>query len=214
MRERGSYERSALEEILDEGLVCHVAFSSGGSTFVLPTTYARVDGNVYLHGASGNHMLRQLSSGVQACLCVTLLDGLVFARSAFHHSMNYRSVVLFGSAELVEEPAEKRTALLAIVDHMAPGRSCDARPPTDKELTTTLVVRFPLDEASAKVRSGGPKDDEEDVGLPVWAGELPLETIPAAPVPADDLPPGTGTPRYVSDYLAVRVRPQRPLPAL
>jgi nitroimidazol reductase NimA-like FMN-containing flavoprotein (pyridoxamine 5'-phosphate oxidase superfamily) len=198
--ERGSHDRTVIDAILDEGLVCHVGFTDAASTFVVPTTYARVDDVLYLHGAAGNHMLKTLAAGTEACVTVTLLDGLVFSRSAFHHSMNYRSVMLFGRASRVDEEEEKRSAVLAIVEHMAPRRSQDARPPTTSELRAVQVVRFPIDEGGAKLRVGGPIEEPEDLALPVWAGELPLELVPGAPVPDADVPEGVGLPPYVAGY--------------
>jgi len=162
-KERGRYDRSAIDSILDEGLVCHVGFTDSGSLYVIPMTYARIGDLLYLHGAAGNHLLRSLAEGGQACVEVTLLDGLVLARSAFHHSMNYRSVILFGSPQRVTDPEEMRRAASALLEHMAPGRSADARPPNDIELSTTLMVRFHISEGSAKVRSGPPLDDDEDL---------------------------------------------------
>jgi uncharacterized protein len=205
-RERGSHDRSLVHAVLDEGLVCHVGVCEGGAPKVLPTTYARVGDVVYLHGAPGNHVLRTLAAGAEACLTVTLLDGVVLARSAFHHSMNYRSVVLFGVPRRVEDPAEKRAAVAAVVDHVAPGRSADARPPTDAELTSTLVVAFPIGEGSAKVRRGGPLDDDADLGLAVWAGVVPLETVSLAPVPDGPQPGAQGAPAYAADYIGNRTR--------
>ena len=203
-KERGSHDLRLVERILDEGFICHVGTSEAGTPVVLPTTYARVGATVYLHGAAGNRMLRALAAGTEACVTVTLLDGLVFARSAFHHSMNYRSVVLFGRGRAVEDLDEKRAAVLAIVDHMAPGRSTDARPPTDSELRSTLVVAFPVEEGSAKVRTGGPIDDEEDLELPVWAGHLPFVTATGDPQPDAGLPGHVAVPAYVSDLMAAR----------
>lgn len=199
-RERGSHELRAIHAILDEGLICHVGFSDKGSTFVVPTTYARIGDALFLHGAAANRMLRVLGSGAEACVTVTLLDGLVFSRSAFHHSMNYRSVMLFGAACRVDDPTEKLKAVLAILDHMAPGRSCDARIPTASELRSTLVVRLAIDEGSAKIRAGGPVEDPEDMDLPIWAGELPLELLPQAPVPDEGILDGVQVPSYVAVY--------------
>ena len=196
--ERGSHDRAVVDAILDEGLLCHVGFAEGGSPVVLPTAYARVGDEVYLHGAVGNQMLRTLAAGAEACVTVTLLDGIVLARSAKHHSMNYRCVVLFGTARKVTDPEEKRRALLHIVDHMAPGRSGDARPPSEAELTATLVLAFPVDEGSAKVRTGGPIDEAEDLALGVWAGELPLRLVSGDPV-ADEGVDGP-VPGYVAGY--------------
>jgi hypothetical protein len=174
--QRGHYERELVHAILDEALVCHVGFESEHGPVVLPTMHARVGDTLYLHGAVGNAMLRTLAAGAPVCVTVTLLDGLVLARSAFHHSMNYRSVVVFGAATAVEERDAKLAALEALVERIHPGRWTEARPPTDAELRQTLVVSVPLDEASAKVRTGPPIDDPEDYALDVWAGEIPLET--------------------------------------
>ncbi len=192
--------------ILDEGLLCHVGFVDGHSVFVQPMAYARRGENLYLHGAAANRGLRQLTSGPEACITVTLMDGLVFSRSAFHHSMNYRSVMLVGHGHEVDEPTEKEAAVLAVVDHIAPGRSADARRPTPAELRATSVVRFPILEASAKVRTGGPIEDSDDLTLPVWAGVLPLEQRSLQPIAADDLPSGLKTPEYITRYDEVRLR--------
>jgi nitroimidazol reductase NimA-like FMN-containing flavoprotein (pyridoxamine 5'-phosphate oxidase superfamily) len=181
--ERGRYDREVVDAILDEALLCHVGFAVDGRPWVIPTTFARVGDHVYLHGAVGNSALRTLAAGAEACVTVTLLDGLVLARSAFHHSMNYRSLVLFGQAEEVTDGDEKRAALLAIVDHMVEGRSGASRPPTAEELRATLVVRLAIDEGSAKVRTGGPVDDPEDLALPHWAGVIPLSVVRGEPVP-------------------------------
>ena len=181
-KDRGLHDRDAVNAILDEGLICHVGFVSDGKPVVIPTAYARAGDHLYLHGAVGNHMLRTMAVGGEVCVTVTLLDGLVLARSAFHHSMNYRSVVLFGTAEPVTDEEEKRAALETIVEHLVPGRTADARGTNDSELRSTLVVRFPIDEGSATVRTGPPIDDEDDLGLPVWAGVIPLELVPGEPV--------------------------------
>ncbi len=181
--DRGRYDRTAVEAILDEGFVCHLGFSVDGATWVVPTIYGRAGDLVYLHGAPANHALRALGQGTPACMTVTLVDGLVLARSAFHHSVNYRSVMVFGVAATVVDPAERRHALEVIVEHAVPGRGADTRPPTDKELRSTAVVRLPITEASAKMRSGGPVDDPEDLGLAVWAGEIPLRVRAGPPVP-------------------------------
>lgn len=211
--ERGSYDRETVAAILDAGLICHVGFSLDGRPWVFPTAYARVGEVVYLHGAVGNFALRTLAGGAEVCVTVTVIDGLVLARSAFHHSMNYRSVMLFGVAEAVTDETEKREALLAIVDHMAPGRSADSRTPTPEELRSTLVVRLPITEGSAKVRTGPPIDDKEDMGLPHWAGVLPLSLVPGAPIPdhsGSSGPPGATppatmpTPSYLTDWAALR----------
>jgi nitroimidazol reductase NimA-like FMN-containing flavoprotein (pyridoxamine 5'-phosphate oxidase superfamily) len=175
--DRGRYDRDTVVAILDEALICHVGFAVDGRPWVMPTAFARVDDHVYLHGAVGNFALRTLAGGAEACVTVTLLDGLVLARSAFHHSMNYRSVMMFGHAEAVTGEGEKHAALLAILEHMVPGRSSATRLPTAEELRATLVVRIPIDEASAKVRSGGPIDEPADYELPHWAGVIPLTVV-------------------------------------
>ena len=180
---RGRYERELVHAILDEALVCHVGFESEHGPVVLPTMHARIDDTLYLHGAVANAMLRSLATGAPVCVTATLLDGLVLARSAFHHSMNYRSVVVFGMATAVEDPAAKRRALEALIERIHPGRWNEARQPTASELRQTLVVSLPLAEASAKVRSGPPIDDDEDYALDVWAGEIPLRTVRMEAVP-------------------------------
>jgi nitroimidazol reductase NimA-like FMN-containing flavoprotein (pyridoxamine 5'-phosphate oxidase superfamily) len=186
LAQRGSFDRELANAILDEGYLAHVGFVVDGAPRVLPMTYGR-DGEVlYLHGAAGNAMLKA-SAGAEVCVTVTLLDGLVLARSAFHHSMNYRSVVLLGAAEKVEDDAEKDHAFDVIVDHVIPGRSRVARPTTDVERKGTSVLRLAIDEGSAKVREGDAVDDEEDLALPVWAGVVPLRLTPGAPVPNGDL---------------------------
>jgi nitroimidazol reductase NimA-like FMN-containing flavoprotein (pyridoxamine 5'-phosphate oxidase superfamily) len=189
LADRGRYERALVHEVLDGAYLAHVGFVVDGQPRVLPMTYGR-DGDVlYLHGAVGNAMLRA-SAGAEVCVTVTLLDGLVLARSAFHHSMNYRSVVLLGTATKVEDPDEKRRAFDVIVDHVLPGRSEVARPANDSEVRTTLVLRLAIDEGSAKVRTGPPKDDPEDMDLPVWAGVVPLRLVADDPVqdPAQTAP--------------------------
>lgn len=188
--DRARYETSTIQAILDEGLVCHVGFVDGGQPFVIPSTYARVDDRLLIHGSAASRMIRALAGGAPACVSVTLLDGLVMARSGFHHSMNYRSVVVVGVAVEVTDPLEKARALDAIVDHVAPGRTAEVRGPSELELRATRVVWLSLAEASAKVRSGPPKDDEEDHALPCWAGELPLRLVPQEPVPDPLLRPG------------------------
>lgn len=194
--ERASYEREAIQAILDEGLVCHVGFVADGQPFVIPCVYARIDERLYLHGSPASRMLRAIAAGAPLCVTVTLLDGLVLARSAFHHSMNYRSAVVFGKAEEVTDRDEKLRVLAALVEHVCRGRSGDARRPNEKELKQTIVLRLPIAEASAKVRTGGPKDDEEDYALPIWAGVLPLAVVPGAPVSDNNL----SIPEYVVRY--------------
>ena len=186
--ERGSHDLGVVRAVLDAGLFCHVGFAVDGRPWVFPTAYARVADDVVLHGAAANFGLRTLASGAEACVTVTIADGLVLARSAFHHSVNYRSVMLFGRAEAVHDPSEKRRALMAIVEHLVPGRSADTRAPSEAELRATLVVRLPIAEASAKVRTGGPVDDAEDLALTHWAGELPLRLVALDPVPDGSLP--------------------------
>jgi nitroimidazol reductase NimA-like FMN-containing flavoprotein (pyridoxamine 5'-phosphate oxidase superfamily) len=185
---RGSHDRAVIDAILDEAIVCHVAFPG---PVVLPTTHVRVGDTLYLHGSAANHMLKTLAGGCEVCVAVTLLDALVLARAAMHHSVNYRSVVIFGRARAVEDRTEKLAALAALIDHVVPGRSAACRPPNDKELRATMVIALPVIEASAKIRSGPPlPDDEEDAALPFWAGVIPLETIrrPAIPAPGCDVP--------------------------
>ena len=197
---RARYDRPTLDAILDEGLVCHIGFVADGQPFVIPTTYARVGDRLYVHGSAASRLLRTLASGTPICVTVTLLDGLVLARSAFHHSMNYRSAVVLGVAAEVTDPAEKAAALEAIVEHVVPGRSRDARGGNSKEIAQTLVLSLALTEASAKIRTGPPLDDEEDLALPCWAGVIPLRLTPSTPVPDPRLVPGIGVPAYVSDY--------------
>ena len=189
--DRARYDRDTIESILDEGLVCHVGFVDDGQPFVIPSAYARLGDRVVVHGSAASRMIRVLAGGAPACLTVTLLDGLVLARSAFHHSMNYRSVVVVGRPEEITEADEKRRALEAVVEHIVPGRGAEARPPTANELRATRVVAFRLDEASAKLRVGPPKDDAEDLALACWAGELPLRLVALDPVPDPQLAPGS-----------------------
>ncbi|TMA59818.1 MAG: pyridoxamine 5'-phosphate oxidase family protein [Deltaproteobacteria bacterium] len=170
---RASYDRATMDAILDEGLVCHLGFVHDGQPFVLPTTYARVEDALYVHGSAASRMLRGLRDGIPVSATVTLLDGLVLARSAFHHSMNYRWVVILGVATEVTGPDERLRALAAIVEHVAPGRWAEVRPPNERELKATMVLRLPIAEASAKIRSGPPLDDAEDLGWPCWAGHVP-----------------------------------------
>jgi len=199
LAERGRYDSETIESILDEGFVCHLGVVEGGSVRVVPTAYARVGDVLYLHGAAGNASLKA-AQGSEVCVAVTLVDGLVLARAAFHHSINFRSVTIYGTATEVTDEHEKRRALDAVVDHIVPGRGEDARRPTDSELRATRVIRIPLAEASAKVRTGGPKDDAEDTDLPVWAGQIPLRTVALAPISDDGLPPGVDVPAYAARY--------------
>ena len=197
---RGSFERQTVYEILDEGFVCHVGFVNDGQPFVIPTAYGRVGDTLYLHGAKASRMLKALASGSEVCVTVTLVDGLVLARSAFHHSINYRSVVVFGRARVVESEEEKNVALEAFTEHVMPGRWADVRWPTPQELAATTVLAIQLSEASAKVRTGPPIDDEDDYALEVWAGVLPLGVEPGAPVADPRLPPGAPVPGYVEQF--------------
>ncbi len=194
-KERGSYDRSLVDDILDEGLLCHVGFSLDGSPFVLPMAYTRVEDSLYLHGATGNRMLRYLAQGAQVCVTVTLLDALVLARSAFHHSMNYRSVVLFGTTDRVVDDDKKRLASNALLEHLVPGRSAGTRPPSDDELRSVLMIRMPISEGSAKVRTGGPIDEPEDLEEPFWAGYIPLTIVAGDAVADDDARCGSGAAR-------------------
>jgi nitroimidazol reductase NimA-like FMN-containing flavoprotein (pyridoxamine 5'-phosphate oxidase superfamily) len=185
--------------VLDEGFVCHLGFVVDGRPAVLPTAYARVGDHLYLHGAAANAALRA-AGGAQVCVTVTIVDGVVLARSAFHHSINYRSVVVFGEATTVEDEDEKRQALEAIVEHVVPGRAADVRGPSAAELRATRVIRLPIVEASAKVRAGAPIDDEDDLGLAVWAGHVPLALRADEPVAAPDLAAGVDVPAYARSY--------------
>ncbi len=198
--DRARYDRETIHAILDEGLVCHVGFVDGGQPFVIPSAYARVGDRLVVHGSAASRMVKALASGAPACVTVTLLDGLVLARSGFHHSMNFRSVVVVGTATEVTDPTEKRRALDAIVEHVVPGRVGSLRPPSENELRATRLVALPLDEASAKVRTGPPKDDEADYALAVWAGELPLRLEPLEPVADPRLGPGITPPPEVSRW--------------
>lgn len=179
---RGAYDRETIHAILDEALVCHVGFVVNGQPVVIPTIHWRDGDTLYFHGSAASRMLRTLREGVDACVTVTLLDGLVLARSAFHHSMNYRSVVVFGKAREVTDRSEQLRALDALVEHVVRGRSAAVRAPNESELRQTLVLSLPIEEASAKIRTGPPVDDEEDYGLPVWAGVLPCTLAFGAPV--------------------------------
>jgi nitroimidazol reductase NimA-like FMN-containing flavoprotein (pyridoxamine 5'-phosphate oxidase superfamily) len=199
-KERGTYDATVIHSILDEGLLCHVGFSVDGSTFVMPMAYARIGDTLYLHGATGNRMLRHLAQGADVCVTVTVLDALVLARSAFHHSMNYRSVMLFGSTRPVEDDDEKRRATVALLDHIVPGRSADARAPSTEELRAALMVRVPIEEGSAKIRTGGPIDEPEDMDAPIWAGHIPVSIVAREAVADGVLPAGVDEPSYVRLY--------------
>ncbi|MFI7388923.1 pyridoxamine 5'-phosphate oxidase family protein [Streptomyces tendae] len=199
--DRASYDRELVHSILDEGYVCHLGFVRDGAPVVLPTLYGRVGERLYVHGSTGSRPLRMTGAadpGLPVCLTVTHVDALVLARSAFHHSINYRSVVVHGTAYEVTDPEERRTALDALVDHVVPGRSRDSRPADKKELAATAVIRLDLDEVSAKLRTGGVNDEPEDLALPHWAGLVPLRKGYGAPVADPDLAPGTALPDYLS----------------
>ena len=197
---RGYFDRETVYGILDEGFICHVGFAPEGQPFVIPTGYARVDDTLYIHGSAASRMLRTLSGGIDACVTVTIVDGLVLARSAFHHSMNYRSVVMFGRATLIEDREEKMAALLALSEHIVRGRWADVREPTEQEMKATTVLSLPLVEVSAKIRTGPPLDDEEDYAMNVWAGVVPLRLVAGEPVADPRLPEDIQVPVYVRDY--------------
>ena len=198
--QRGVYDRAAIDAILDEGLVCHVGFSVDGQPFVIPTLYVRVGDRIVIHGAMGSRMLRELRAGAPLCITVTIIDALVLARSAFHHSVNYRSVVILGAATEVTERAAKQAAMHALVEHVIPGRWNDARPPSEEELRATTILAIPLDEASAKVRIGPPIDDEADYALDVWAGVVPLSLDAHAPISDPRLGARIAVPSYARFY--------------
>lgn len=200
--ERGRHGREDIYAVLDAGWVCHVGIATERGPVVIPTAYGRVDDRLFLHGSPASRLVRSMTRGVPVCVTVTHLDGLVLARSAFHHSLNFRSVVVFGTAHPVTDPSDKRAALDAFVDHVLAGRSAEVRPPTDKELRGTSVLEVPIEEASAKVRTGPPIDDEEDLGLPVWAGEVPLRLAAGPLVPAPGLGPDRDPPASVRSFLA------------
>ena len=199
--DRASYDRELVHAILDEGYVCHLGFVRDGAPVVLPTLYGRVGERLYVHGSTGSRPLRMTGDtdpGLAVCLTVTHVDGLVLARSAFHHSINYRSVVVHGTAHQVTDPEEKRTALDAIVDHVVPGRSRDSRPANKKELAATAVIRLDLNEVTAKTRTGGVNDEPEDLTLPHWAGVVPVRREYGAPLAEADLTPGIELPDYLA----------------
>jgi hypothetical protein len=197
---RGSHDRELIHSILDQGLVCHVGFVVDGRPFVIPTLHVRLGDRLYFHGSPGSRMLKAMAAGVEVCVTVTIIDGLVLARSAFHHSINYRSATVFGTARLVDDPEEKTRALHALTEHLVAGRWTDIRTPSAGELKATTVLSLPIDEASAKVRTGPPVDDEEDHALPCWAGVVPLAMTAAAPVPCPRLAPEVEPPPYARSY--------------
>ena len=198
--QRAVYDRELIYKILDEGFVCHVGFTADGQTFVIPTMYARVGDALYFHGSAASRMLRGVSTGLNVCITVTLADGLVLARSVFNHSMNYRSAVALGNASMVDEGDEKLDALRAFTEKILPGRWNDARQPNEKELKATSILRLPLTEISAKVRTGGVEDDAEDYALPVWAGVVPLRLVADAPLRDERCDPALSTPAYAAVF--------------
>jgi len=197
---RGAFDRDTIYSILDESFICHIGFGVDDQPYVIPTAFGRVDDTLYIHGSSASRMLRTLSQRVNMCFTTTLIDGLVLARSAFHHSINYRSVVVLGSAGLVEDLNEKNQALEAITNHIVPGRWDDVRWPNELELKATSVLKLPIDEASAKIRTGPPIDDDEDYDLNIWAGVLPLSLVTGFPVSDDRIRPGLTVPDNISNY--------------
>lgn len=198
--DRGSYDRALAHAILDEGLVAHVGLATDDGPVVIPMLYGRDGDRLLLHGSPASRLLRGGAKGADMCVTVTLVDGLVLARSAFHHSMNYRSVVVFGRAAPIDDLDERRAALDRLVEHIVPGRTADARPPDARELRATLVLALPLDECSVKVRGGGAIDEPEDMDLPVWAGVIPVTTSYGVPVPEDDLSGDPPVPAYATAY--------------
>jgi len=198
--DRAVYDRPAVYRILDEAFLCHVGFNIEGQPFVIPTSFGRKDANLYIHGSAASRMLRQLKEDVPVCVAVTLLDGLVLARSVFNHSMNYRSVVILGKASLVDDAEEKMAALRVLSEHILPGRWDDTRQPNERELKATSVLRVPIEEYSAKVRTGPPIDDPEDYSFPTWAGVLPLKIIASTPVKDPQLEAEREIPEYLRNY--------------
>jgi nitroimidazol reductase NimA-like FMN-containing flavoprotein (pyridoxamine 5'-phosphate oxidase superfamily) len=198
--DRGSHGRETINQILDAGFLACIGFCVDGQPFVIPTLYGRDGEQLYMHGSAASRMLRELETGIPACVTVTLVDGLVLSRSAFDHSMNYRSVVAFGKARRIADPGRKIESLRVISDHLIAGRWQDVRKPSEKELKATTVLEFSIEEASSKVRSGPPLDSESDYGLPVWAGVLPLEIKPRPPIPDDKLIDGVTVPDYIRRY--------------
>ncbi|HMK21825.1 MAG TPA: pyridoxamine 5'-phosphate oxidase family protein [Terriglobales bacterium] len=198
--ERGVYDRETVYRILDEGFICHVGFVVDGQPFVIPTSYGRSGDNLYIHGSAASRMLRNLDRGIPVCITVTLLDGLVLARSIFNHSMNYRSVVILGTASVVQDPAEKLEALHTLSEHILRGRWTESRQPNEKELKATSALRVPIEEFSAKVRQGPPIDDEEDYSFRTWAGVVPLEMVARAPIPDERCRHDIPVPQYAASY--------------
>jgi nitroimidazol reductase NimA-like FMN-containing flavoprotein (pyridoxamine 5'-phosphate oxidase superfamily) len=199
---RGFYDKDTIYGILDEGIICHVGFIINDNPFVIPTAYVRVDDCIYIHGAKSNRMINAINDGSEACISVTLLDGYVLARSAFHHSMNYRSVVMFGKGKIVEGDDEKMKALKAFTEHVVKGRWDDVRKPTEKEMYTTSVLKFPIEVASAKIRTGPPVDDKDDYDMDVWAGVLPVKTMFGEPIRDEQLKENVPVPGYLINYIS------------
>jgi nitroimidazol reductase NimA-like FMN-containing flavoprotein (pyridoxamine 5'-phosphate oxidase superfamily) len=204
--DRAVYDRETVYRILDEGFLCHAGFVVDGQPFVIPTSYGRKDASLYIHGSAASRMLRQMQKegGVPVCITVTLLEGLVLARSIFNHSMNYRSVIVLGKATLVDDPQEKLEALRTLSEHILPGRWADSRQPNERELKATSVLRVPIEEFSAKVRQGPAIDDEEDYAFPTWAGVVPLEMVAGQPIDDARLLPGKEVPEYAKRYTRKR----------
>lgn len=202
--DRAVYDRAAAYKILDEGFICHVGFVVDGQPFVIPTGYGRVGDNLYIHGSAASRMLRRVNEGIAVCVTVTLLDGLVLARSIFNHSMNYRSVVILGTVRAVNDPKEKLEALRLLSEHILPGRWVESRQPNEKELKATSVLRLPIAEFSAKVRQGPVVDDEEDYAFSTWAGVIPLEMVAGQPIDDERLMPGVRVPEYARGYTRKR----------
>lgn len=200
LAKRGNFDRETIYGILDEGFVCHLGFAIDGRPFVIPTGYARLGDDMLIHGSAASRTLRAIANYIDVCVTVTLIDGLVLARSAFHHSVNYRSVVIYGKAKVVTDEEEKNRALEAFTEHIVPGRWADVRWPTELELKATTVLKLPIEEASAKIRTGGPIDDDKDYELDVWAGVLPLEIKTTDPIPDERSKRQTGVPPYVAGY--------------
>lgn len=201
VNDRAAYDRETIHSVLDAGLIAHLGFVDNGQPYVIPTLHARIGDDLYVHGSSAARSLRALEQGIPACVTVTLVDGIVLARSVFEHSMNYRSVVVLGTATAVTSSEEKNEALHAFTDKLLPGRWEDARRPTELELKATSVLRIPIDESSAKIRDGGPDaEPEEDMALDIWAGHIPLAVTALAPVPDENLRPGIPVPRYAAEY--------------
>lgn len=206
---RGSYDWPSIEAILDSAYLCHVGYAIDGQPFVTPTCYWRYQREILLHGSFASRMLRTLAGGIDVCVTVTIVDGLVLARSAFHHSINYRSAMLFGRARALEDEAEKKIAMEAFVERFFPGRWAELRPVNRKELKATTVLSLAVDEASAKVRTGPPVDDDRDYALPIWAGVLPIVSTPQAPIPDPRLLAGVAPPRYLRDLSHLGLAPAR-----